>query len=180
MGKSVTSIPQSAATLALSAHVDGSLNRQLRPAVRTQVRPSTSTKGRKFKHRWQNIDPLLDKQPVRSPTSTGNGKPSSYLKAALSTESAWLPPLLIASSEIIRQHLKEDLLRAEVATSRRLRALGFRRGSNREGLDSVAQATLSRITIEHNLDVASMAKLVRGDTLAEPRPNKAFRISDVR
>ncbi|ETN03955.1 hypothetical protein PPTG_23674 [Phytophthora nicotianae INRA-310] len=103
-------IPQPAATQALSAHVDGSIKRQLRPAVRTQVRQSTSTKGRKFKHRWQYIDPLPDKQP-----------------ATISTESVWPPPLAITSSKIIRQYLEEDLLRAEVATSRRLRTLGFRR-----------------------------------------------------
>ncbi|ETP37486.1 hypothetical protein F442_14710 [Phytophthora nicotianae P10297] len=120
-------IPQPAATQALSAHVDGSIKRQLRPAVRTQVRQSTSTKGRKFKHRWQYIDPLPDKQPVRSLTSTRDGQPSSYLKATISTESVWPPPLSITSSKIIRQYLEEDLLRAEVATSRRLRTLGFRR-----------------------------------------------------
>ncbi|ETO68285.1 hypothetical protein F444_14860, partial [Phytophthora nicotianae P1976] len=120
-------IPQPAATQALSAHVDGSIKRQLRPAVRTQVRQSTSTKGRKFKHRWQYIDPLPDKQPVRSLTSTRDGQPTSYLKATISTESVWPPPLSITSSKIIRQYLEEDLLRAEVATSRRLRTLGFRR-----------------------------------------------------
>lgn len=96
------------------------------------------------------------------------------------TVQAWpqMVTLSRATAATIQARLEEDLLREEALRSRQHRRSGIVRESDadrcRYELDKSAVNSLSKIVREQGLSVSETARLLRGETATDSRPNKAL------